>query len=839
MSELADVVRVRARPLSFCATLISLAALALLFRTPDARLNLPTFAIICTLTFAGDSFRTVIGRVTDGGHGINWSEGAAVLALAALTSRWAIVATFVGVTISRAFQRRKLEKCLLNGSAYALQMGLATVVAGAPVTRAFSWSLLTGMTVFVFSNVVVFELVYRAIGVKRPWVELRRVWLSTLLSATATSMLAVLGIELARSNVFLLVPFFALAFGFIHLNRQNLRMGERFQRTEHLYNFTKSLTTSARKDGPMLIAESVQDALSAKRVDVVVDLGEDEDRVLLCTTHEGENLHTWVDRDKLPTHLRNAQHSPTGHLVTIDGEHVITAPLPLQNRVIGAVSVVEPSKSGKKGLTDDDVRLIETMAQHAAIWLDNGRLVDELRVEIAQREHEAFHDALTDLPNRRLFNQRAEVAIAHALAHAAEGAVMLLDLDEFKEVNDALGHVVGDELLLACGEKISKILPQSAMLARLGGDEFAILLPTVNGRAEPLTIARAIADALDEPMAIRDMSLRVDASIGIAYFPDDATDASVALQRADVAMYTAKQNHTGVELYSTTNDFSSSRKLALQAELKRAIGTDQIQVWYQPKVQLATNEVVGVECLVRWQHPLHGMVYPDEFIPQAEQSGLIGPLSMQIMDIALRQQRRWRAEGIDLRVAVNLSVRNLLSASLAREVAALLDVYATRPGDLVIEITETAVMSDPERAKRTLRDLHALGIHLAVDDFGVGQSSLAYLQELPIDEVKIDRCFVTGIERGEGHDGIARTVVDLGKNLDLRVVAEGIETEACYQHLRLIGCEIGQGYFIARPMPVEAIETWLVKHQPLLPAPVVNERVVAIGTAGRRRRTAG
>ena len=827
----------RTSPTAIWAWVCCIFALILFRIGSPVPIRILPFTAVVALSFGGDFYRTSLGRNTIDSRAVNWGEGAAAVALVLLAQRWAVTSTFLGVFLAQLWRRKSLTKCFINGGASATQIGIGAAVAASPVNPAISWRLLGGVLAFMVVNIALFDVIYYTIGVKQNWREIRKAWAFTVPAAAGTSAIAVIAVSLWSSAPVLLIPYFALAVGFIHFNRQNLRMSERFVRTEHLYDFTKSLTTSKRKDGPLLIAESVHDAVSARRVDVIVDLGAEEAKVLLCTSIAGENSQAWVERSAVPAQLLEAQRLPEAHLVSIDGESVITAPLPLQNRVIGAMSVVEPSRTGSKDLTDDDVRLIETMAQHAAIWLDNGRLVDELREEVAQREHEAFHDSLTDLPNRRLFNLRAEVAIRQAIDSDFEGAVMLLDLDDFKEVNDALGHGVGDQLLLACGEKIGRVLPQAATLARLGGDEFAILLPAIASQDEPHAIANAIVEALGDPVTIHDMSLRVDASIGIAYFPTDATDASVALQRADVAMYNAKQKRTVVELYSTTNDFSSSRKLALQADLRRAIGTDQIKLWYQPKVRLATNEVIGVECLVRWQHPIHGLVFPDEFIPQAEQSGLIGPLSNQVIDIALRQQRHWKSEGIHIRMAVNLSVRNLLNATLASDIAKQLDNHGVTPGDLAIEITETAVMSDPERATRTLLELHELGIHLAVDDFGIGQSSLAYLQDLPFDEVKIDRCFVIGIERGEGHDGIARTVVDLGKNLNLRVVAEGIETEAVYSHLRAIGCEIGQGYFIARPLAVEAFELWLSSGQQHLPAPTTSdERVVQIGSATRRRR---
>jgi diguanylate cyclase (GGDEF)-like protein len=416
-----------------------------------------------------------------------------------------------------------------------------------------------------------------------------------------------------------------------------------------------------------------------------------------------------------------------------------------------------------------------------------------------------MHDALTGLPNRTSFHQQVD----DRLAASGRGAVLLLDLDRFKDVNDTLGHENGDALLREVGGRIRSVLRDGDVVARLGGDEFAILLPDVDGPEAATSVARSVVAVLERPFTLADVTVGVGASIGVALAPLHGADATVLLQRADVAMYTAKTDQSGVELYDLERDDHTTQRLALVGELRAAIAEGGLQVHYQPQIDLATGRVLGAEALVRWIHPTLGFVPPDDFIPVAEQAGLIGGLTKVVLTTALAECARWRSAVPDLRMSVNLSARSLLHASLPDEVAAALAEVGLPAAALCLELTETSVMLDPRRTIPTLNRLHALGITIALDDFGTGHSSLAYLKQLPIGEIKIDKSFVLGMTEDRFDEAIVCSIIDLARHLLVPVVAEGIEELAVGERLRAAGCAFGQGYGYARPMPAPQFTEWL------------------------------
>ena len=418
----------------------------------------------------------------------------------------------------------------------------------------------------------------------------------------------------------------------------------------------------------------------------------------------------------------------------------------------------------------------------------------------ASTRQEALHDALTGLPNRDLFTDRVERALAAARRDALQPVVMLLDLDRFKEVNDALGHHHGDELLRQIGPRIAGVLRTSDTVARLGGDEFAVLLPSAPSAAAGLDVGEKIMEALHEPFHVHGVELELGASLGIACFPDHGTDVETLLQHADVAMYAAKGGRSGApEVYARGT--SRHDPLELVGELRRAMDEGELTVVYQPKVCLRTGDVEGVEALVRWRHPDRGLVLPSSFVGQAEHTGLIRPLTMHVLDEALAQVAAWRDAGLDLRVAVNISARSLLDRDLALDVADLLELHRVQPSILDLELTEATIMSDPERAREVLETLDGLGVGLSVDDFGTGFSSLSALHRLPVSEVKIDRSLL-------GDATIVRSTIDLARNLGLRVVAEGIEDDQVRRRLAALGCDLGQGYLFSPPLDGAALSAW-------------------------------
>ncbi|HEX9991482.1 MAG TPA: EAL domain-containing protein [Acidimicrobiales bacterium] len=415
--------------------------------------------------------------------------------------------------------------------------------------------------------------------------------------------------------------------------------------------------------------------------------------------------------------------------------------------------------------------------------------------------HQATHDDLTGLPNRVLLLDRLQQALVTANREGSAVALLVMDLDAFKEVNDALGHHHGDRLLVALSRRLEDVLRECDTIARLGGDEFAVLLTTDVSRAGAEVVARKITNALEQPFSIDGLRLQSSASIGIAHYPEHADHADELVQRADVAMYLAKRSGWDFATYAAEQDKSSVRRLTLLGELRRALTDEELTLHFQPLVDLRSGRVVRAEALVRWEHPRDGLVAPGDFIELAELSGLIQPLTRWVIERAVQECCRWAGEGFDLGVAVNLSVRNLYEPELAPWLARLLRRTGLPTGRLTLEITESHLMDDPLLALSVLREVSELGVASSVDDFGTGYSSLSYLKHLPLDEIKIDRSFVATMSSDESDATIVRSIIDLGHNLGLRVVAEGVEDEVALRRLTELGCDRAQGFLLGAPRP--------------------------------------
>lgn len=427
---------------------------------------------------------------------------------------------------------------------------------------------------------------------------------------------------------------------------------------------------------------------------------------------------------------------------------------------------------------------------------------------LAESRRQARTDELTGLGNRRLFRER----LGDALDAREDGdriALLLIDLDRFKEINDSLGHDVGDDLLRRIGPRLSRALRGSDVLVRLDGDEFAVLLGPGADAEYAGAVAGRVLDTLDEPFRVGAVSLHVQASVGISLCPDHADQPGELLRRADVAMYQAKAARTGCELYQPERDHNSVDRLRTMEELRAAVDRGEITLHYQPKADLRTGRVTGVEALVRWQHPDRGLLYPDAFLPIAEMTGMMQPLTRAILSMALDQCRSWRDAGHDLPVAVNLSASDLVEVDLAPHVKALLAERGLPPHSLVLEITESTIVADADRARRILSRLQRLGVEISVDDYGTGYSSLAYLHRLPIDELKIDKSFLTDLRGDHGAEAIVRSTIDLAHTLGLRVVAEGVETPDTWFMLAEFGCDLAQGYLLTPPLDPEQLLTWM------------------------------
>ena len=434
-------------------------------------------------------------------------------------------------------------------------------------------------------------------------------------------------------------------------------------------------------------------------------------------------------------------------------------------------------------------------------------ITERVHAEEALR-HQSLHDPLTDLANRTLLLARMAEALAVAEPVGGDMALIMLDLKRFKEVNDTFGHQRGDLLLQQVGLRLSQAISAEATLARLGGDEFAVFLPTAD-EACAQQVASTLCTALEEPFLVEDYPLQVESSMGIALYPGHGTTSLTLFRHADVAMYAAKQEHQVYAFYDTRRDPYSLHRLNLLGDLRKAIATNELRLYYQPKADLHTGLVTSVEALVRWQHPTRGLIPPDQFIPLAEQTGLIEPLTHWMVETAVAQCRRWLESGITLNVAVNLSMWNLRDASLPDAIARLLARYTLPARFLTVEITESAAMADTAYTLRALKRLFALGVRIAIDDYGTGYASLSYLKHLPADELKIDRAFVQHMAEDQVDQAIVRSTVNLAHSMGMRVVAEGVEDQATWNLLVALGCDIVQGYYLSRPICAQDLEHWL------------------------------
>jgi diguanylate cyclase len=460
------------------------------------------------------------------------------------------------------------------------------------------------------------------------------------------------------------------------------------------------------------------------------------------------------------------------------------------------------------------VLLVDVAALLAAIGLVVGgailatRYQREIHFESEYNRYQALHDPLTDLPNRTLFQDRTGVALRTAARSGATVAVLLLDLNRFKEVNDTLGHEYGDHLLLQVADRLRGCFRDSDSVARLGGDEFAILLP-VSGWEEAVTVTQRIGAALHAPFPMYDFALDIDGSVGIA-LAEPGDDVETLLRHADVAMYEAKGAHRPFARYDSSRDDNNLSRLVLLGDLRRAIAAGELILHYQPKVSTDTGVMNSVEALVRWQHPTLGLVQPDGFIPQAESTAVIHALTTEVLRLALSQVRTWAGAGRSIPVAVNISARCLLDPRFPAHVRELLDAHDVAPYLLCLELTETAVMTDYDLALVVLQALDTMGVSLSIDDFGTGYSSMSYLKTLPVKELKIDRSFVMAMANDPDSAVIVRSTIDLAHDLGMTVVAEGVEDRITRNDLAGMGCDLVQGYEICRPVPAGELELWMV-----------------------------
>ncbi len=795
---------------------------------PHVALTVPW--LILAAGYAASELTVVHIEFRRDAHSVSLNEIPLVLALVFASPGHLITAQLAGAgAILLVHRRQALLKFVFNLSHFALEDCVALAVFDALVGRhvtlgptlwiAATAATIAAATVSVVTVSVVIWLHQNLVDLAQLRAVVSVAFVGAVFNACAGLVaVTVLWVDV-RGAVLLVVIGTVLCVAY----REYASLRQRHASLELLYQFTQAVPGSGDAEEivadvlaqtrRMLRAETAELAVlptsDGHGIDWLILDGDTDVPVRSVEPAIHPSLAVLLDGSRVVVGPKNVRDPKIRtHLAQRGQRDCIVAPLVADDKVVGILSVA--NRLGDVTTFDaQDARLFETIAAHTSITLHNARLVERLR-------HEALHDNLTKLPNRVLFQQRVTDLLARRRPTDPLVTVMLIDLDRFKEVNDTLGHATGDLLLQEVARRLRRAVGDKVTVARLGGDEFAVLDP---GQALPddaIAVARALRDDLRRSFAYQDLDLEVSASIGIAVAPVHGRDASTLLRRADVAMYAAKNTAAGVAIYGEDLDEHSPRKLALVGELRSVIDDKALQLYYQPKVDIATGRVIGVEALVRWPHATEGLIPPDEFVPIAERTGLIGPMTEFVLRAALEQCKQWEQSGHRLSVAVNLSARSLLDSDLVGDIARALAATGVHPSKLVLEITETSVMSDAEYAMRVLNRLSSMGVGLAIDDFGTGYSSLSYLKRLPVDEVKIDKSFVLNMHDDENDAVIVRSIIDLGRNLGLRVVAEGVESASAWSALREMGCDIAQGYFVSQPLPADQLTAWLESVQPAL-----------------------
>jgi diguanylate cyclase (GGDEF)-like protein len=773
---------------------------------------------LAVLFFGAEGF-TVHVRVRRGAHGVNVSEFPMVFGLLGFDPVTVIlVRALAGGAGLVAIRGQRGAKLAFNVALLAVQASVGVLVFQVVAPHALgvtaqgleprTW--LATYLAMIVADVVAAVLLTAVIAVhddpgewRRLPAALRSTWMVVVTTTAAlVSFLAVTEPGWAPALVGIVAVVLLVAY------RAYTAVGDGNAEVEQLYAFTRALDGARSLDDLVAVTlDRARDLLRAGTAELVVAHG-DELRHTRLTGASGRpevrlgspGADAWLGPALLGTPVVRPD-GPAGEAMAVPvvfGDHE-------------AVLVVADSLADAGGFTGAKLRLFGALANHAGAALGRADLVDRLRREAAEKEHLALHDPLSGLPNRRHFHELLVTGLADARTGGTGLAVLVLDLDRFKEINDALGHETGDALLREVGERLSAHLDGRGRVARFGGDEFAVLLPTDGSPEAALAAAAELAVVVEEPIRMGPLVLAARASIGVATAPQHGDEPETLIRHADVAMYAAKDS-TGMRLYDSELDRHSPERLALVADLRQAVERGELTVVYQPKVNPRTGRVVGAEALARWQHPERGPIPPDVFIPLAEHSGLIWPLTLHVLERALRRRAEWARAGHDLHVAVNLSPNSLLDAALPELVARLLEATGNPARALTLEITESTILSDPDGSRATLERLHALGVEISIDDFGTGYSSLGRLRELPIDEVKIDKSFVQNVAHDHRDRAVVRSAVQLGHALDLRVVAEGVEDVAGYAYLAEQGCDVVQGFLLSRPLPPEEFTEWLHIH---------------------------
>ena len=632
--------------------------------------------------------------------------------------------------------------------------------------------------------------------------ELKTAWILLVNSVTAGIVLGV-ALQSAVVAMMAIVPVMALW----ALVRGNGVISQQLRDLDEVHGFNSRIGTSLDLDEVCTIA--VEDTARILRADVVLLrlTRSDGPATVFAFRTAGDDVAVppddpwWSQIAGNPiAHAASAQEIPSQFRKAVGAKaHLITAPVADDAGTMGTLVVAGPARD-ERHFDERSVSHLRNLAEQLATSLRKALLHERV-------EYEARHDALTGLPNRNAFEGYVTAQMADQFQRCGQ-FVLMLDLDRFKEVNDTLGHHAGDDLLVEFSRRVSAELCDGDVFARLAGDEFAISLPHSDDDAA-FDLASRCREAASRPILLDGLSVVVTASVGIAEFVDGDRDSVGPMRRADVAMYNAKSHHLGVELYRPELDRRTPARLSMLGDLREAIEAGSLGVEFQPKLDLASGVITAAEALVRWTHPVRGVVPPTEFVRVAEETGLIKQLTDLMLANGISALREFHDRGYLLGLSVNLSTHDLVDVKLPARVRAHLEANGVEPGALTLEITESSLLIDGPRARATIDELHALGVRLAIDDFGTGYSSLSYLRQLPVRELKIDQSFVINLLTDEQDEVIVRSTIDLGHNLGLEVVAEGVESEAVLERLRSFGCDVAQGYCISRPLTARRFLSWL------------------------------
>jgi diguanylate cyclase (GGDEF)-like protein len=638
----------------------------------------------------------------------------------------------------------------------------------------------------------------------------------------ASICLSFVVLDAAWFSLWAMVPLLLVGALIITAYRGYARLSLRFASVQRLYEFSRALGTASPQPASIRVDVLTQvcKVMRARRAQLVIA---EPSQVPRQITYDANGFSEFepIRLDEMSL-IARAIASGTGSIhngTAQTGESevdpvlgtyggAVVAPLMDDRAAFGALIALDRDEE-LDSFDGDDLRLLETLAAHAVSALQRARLFESLERQRDHNRYQATHDALTKLPNRTLFRDCVE----GALRETERVAITLLDIDRFKEVNDTLGHTIGDHLLKEVSERLLKAMAGRGTVARLGGDEFALIIPGISDREAAVDIVRDVHRALSVPFRIDGLALAVTASAGIAVGPEDGDHEATLLQRADIAMYLAKERRSKVELYSGEHDRAMARRVEVGRQLERALnsGRREFSVVYQPIADLRSGQIARVEALIRWNNSLYGPIPPDEFIGLAEQTGLIGQISDFVLTEACAQLAAWRRAGLHIGLAINLSGHEFSDPGLVGRVAAHLKANRLPPHALLLEVTETAVMSDLAQVRRVLEQLNDLGVELAIDDYGTGYSSLSYIHQLPVSELKIDRSFVTSLANGESNRIIVQSSIALAHSLGLKVVAEGAEDAITCAVLADLECDFVQGYHLSRPMTSSQLQIWLLQ----------------------------